>query len=102
MALRFGYFLMRVRSEEGGTHYDDLAFEEVSIGSDDELRTCRYRLRDWAAQRINEMNPELTLFYAVFSTIAEDDGTGWPFGTEHIVWDGHREIPTASRLRALA
>lgn len=92
MALRFGYTLMRVRPADDGTHYDDVAAEEFAVDSDDELRERKRALRDWATARLADLRPELSLFYAVYSTLDEDGNTGWPFGTEHIVWDETREV----------
>lgn len=93
MALRFGYSLMRVRPDDDGvTHHDDLVVEEFSVDSDDELRERKFRLREWATAKLAEIGPELSLFYALYSTLDEDGHTGWPFGTEHIVWDVNKEV----------
>lgn len=96
MALRFGYSLMRVRpDDDGSTRYQDLVVEEFPVDSEDELRERKLALRDWATTKLAELRPDLSLFYAVYSTLDEDGNTGWPFGTEHIVWDVSSEVAVA-------
>jgi hypothetical protein len=103
MALRFGYTLMRVRPADDGTHYDDVAVEEFAVDSDDELRERKLALHSWATALLADLRPELSLYYAVYSTLDEDGNTGWPFGTEHIVWDEtHEVVPSRWELQRRA
>ncbi len=95
MGLRFGYTLMRVRPEDTWTDYETVADEVFSVESDDELRQRSRALEDWAVRQLTGLQPHLALFYALFSSIDEDDVPGLPLGSVHLAWEGRSAVPLA-------
>ena len=60
-------------------------------------------LHSWATALLADLRPELSLYYAVYSTLDEEGNAGWPGGTEHIVWDEiHEVVPSRWELQCRA